>query len=358
MANHTHDAASATWFDAVRSTAASAELTDTATWTLAGIDIRLGATSEAVAEIVLDGIAGDRSRGDGEGDERAMAGPRWVAIDGRDHPLPTPPFGPEDLLPRDGVAGFTDGRFRLAWAIERQVLWGFDVETKDGFIWMRHPALCAPWDRAAPWRPIASWWLSVRGAGLVHAAAVAPPGRPDLGILLVGPGGSGKSTLALACAAVGWTITGDDYVVVRRAGESWAADAPYRWAKASPDTIALLDVPRGWLVPGVDHLGKSLIDLPAAFGGRGAVGVGLAAVVAPTVAERTGSAVSIHPAGVMAALGPSTALQTPGDGTASLRFVAGLSADLPAWSLDVGPDVARGGAEALLAMLDSGQRKP
>ena len=251
------------------------------------------------------------------------------------------------------MRGFADGRFRLAWAVERQVLWGLDTETGDGFLWMRDPARCAVWDRSAPWRPHLTWWLAANGAGLVHAAAVAPPGRPDAGALLVGRGGSGKSTLALACGAAGWAVTSDDYVAVHRDASGWTAAGPYRWAKASPATIDLLSIPEGWLVPGIDHLGKSLIDLPSALGDRGAVPTGLSMIVVPQiVTDRRGPARRLHPAAVTAALGPSTVLQTPGDASAALHAVAQLAGSLPGWALDVDGDVARTGPAALLEQID------
>jgi hypothetical protein len=58
--------------------------------------------------------------------------------------------------------------------------------------------------------------LRQRGRYLVHAAgAVDPMGRAWL---LAGDSGSGKSTLAYALARSGWTVLGDDGVLIERAG--------------------------------------------------------------------------------------------------------------------------------------------
>jgi hypothetical protein len=58
--------------------------------------------------------------------------------------------------------------------------------------------------------------LRERGRYYIHAAgAVDPEGRA---VLLAGDSGSGKSTLAYALARSGWTILGDDGVLIELAG--------------------------------------------------------------------------------------------------------------------------------------------
>ena len=65
--------------------------------------------------------------------------------------------------------------------------------------------------------------LRQRGRYLVHAAgAVDPEGRAWL---MAGDSGSGKSTLAYALARTGWTILGDDGVLIERAGDGLRAHA-------------------------------------------------------------------------------------------------------------------------------------
>jgi len=66
--------------------------------------------------------------------------------------------------------------------------------------------------------------LRERGRYLVHAAgAVDPDGR---GWLLAGDSGAGKSTLAYALSRAGWTILGDDGVLIERNGAGITA---YAW---------------------------------------------------------------------------------------------------------------------------------
>lgn len=75
--------------------------------------------------------------------------------------------------------------------------------------------------------------LRQRGRYLVHAAgAVDPAGRAWL---LAGDSGSGKSTLAYALARTGWTVLGDDGVLIERAGDGLRAHAwrdPLRVSRA------------------------------------------------------------------------------------------------------------------------------
>lgn len=58
--------------------------------------------------------------------------------------------------------------------------------------------------------------LRQRGRYLVHAAGVVDP--MDRAWLLAGDSGSGKSTLAYALARTGWTVLGDDGVLIERDG--------------------------------------------------------------------------------------------------------------------------------------------
>ena len=65
--------------------------------------------------------------------------------------------------------------------------------------------------------------LRQRGRYLVHAAGAVDPAVRAW--LLAGDSGSGKSTLAYALARIGWTILGDDGVLIERAGDGLRAHA-------------------------------------------------------------------------------------------------------------------------------------
>ena len=77
--------------------------------------------------------------------------------------------------------------------------------------------------------------LRERGRYYVHAAgAVNPEGRA---VLLAGDSGSGKSTLAYALARAGWTILGDDGVLIELAVDGVRAH-PWRDALQVSSTLA------------------------------------------------------------------------------------------------------------------------
>lgn len=84
--------------------------------------------------------------------------------------------------------------------------------------------------------------LRQRGRYLVHAAGVVDPaGRAWL---LSGDSGSGKSTLAYALARTGWTVLGDDGVLVERSGDGLLAHSwrePLRVSQRLADAFPEID---------------------------------------------------------------------------------------------------------------------
>lgn len=84
--------------------------------------------------------------------------------------------------------------------------------------------------------------LRERGRYLVHAAGVVDPdGRAWL---LAGDSGSGKSTLAYALARTGWTVLGDDGVLIERCGSGLTAHAwrePLRVSQQLADVFPEID---------------------------------------------------------------------------------------------------------------------
>lgn len=84
--------------------------------------------------------------------------------------------------------------------------------------------------------------LRERGRYLVHAAGVVDPrGRAWL---LSGDSGSGKSTLAYALARTGWTVLGDDGVLIERAENGLIAHGwrePLRVSRQLADAFPEID---------------------------------------------------------------------------------------------------------------------
>ena len=261
---------------------------------------------------------------------------------------PPPPWGPEDYLWRREVRGWTSGRHRAAFAVEQALLWVADTDTPDGWCWARDLTALDPVEAATPVRPLLCWALPRLGRHLVHAAAV---GDARGAVLVAGLSGAGKSTTALAAALGGMTIAGDDHVLLEARGDEVVVHAPYRAGRISEASLELLPQLRPHARAPVPA-GKRVVDLGVAFGERFAGGAAVRAVVVPRRAERTGAAARVDPRFVLRQLLSSTVLQMPAADDAVTRVLSALLERVPAYALDVGPDVAGRAAGALSALLD------
>jgi hypothetical protein len=84
--------------------------------------------------------------------------------------------------------------------------------------------------------------LRQHGRYLVHAAGVVDP--EGHAWLLAGDSGSGKSTLAYALARTGWTVLGDDGVLIERCGSGLLARSwrePLRVSRQLADSFPEMD---------------------------------------------------------------------------------------------------------------------
>gem|GEM_PF-4454500 len=90
-------------------------------------------------------------------------------------------------------------------------------------------------------RPLVQLGLPARGAGTVHAAAVA---RPGAGVLIAGWSESGKTEVALALAERGWSLLADKWTVLDEEGRM----APF------PVRAGI----RGWALEYLPHLRSAL----------------------------------------------------------------------------------------------------
>jgi len=211
-------------------------------------------------------------------------------------------------------------------------------------------------ERAAPFRPILHWWSGTVERALIHGAAV---GVGSGAALIVGKGGSGKSTTALTCLAAGLDYLGDDYVMVQ-AGPAPLVYGLYGTAKLDPDNTARFPAlaalaaatepssptessgfPGRRYDPGRLAGEKVLLYLAPAFGPRLKPVLPLRAIVIPKIVgrerptmERTSAATAL------AALAPSTLFQMPGNRGAVFATVAELVRQVPAYVLELGPDMS------------------
>lgn len=255
-------------------------------------------------------------------------------------PFPAPPWAAVDYSDRHRVRHLTEGNLVATLDVERRVLNMYDAVARRGVFWCSDVDSLPDWEFGAPLRSLLTWALRPSQVHLVHAAGV---GRADRGgVLISARGGSGKSTTTLACIAVGMATVGDDYCALH-VGSTPTVHAVYGLAKVVPTSI-----------------GGTLTDLSRAHTPRddGKVHVGLGtsmypslpvrAIVVPAVASRTGVLQPMRGREAFYRIAPSTMLQSELGGSALFAAMARLTEVVPAYTLEVGPDVHR-----VVAALDS-----
>ena len=260
--------------------------------------------------------------------------------------LPPGPW-PEDAPATGAQWLYDDGTLRLHNQAG-EALSLFDSALGVG-IYCVPSARTVPWyESGSPFRVILHWWSGTCSRRLVHAAAV---GTASGAVLVGGKSGSGKSTTALTCLEAGLDYLGDDYVMVS-ATPSPAVYSLYSVAKLDPDNAYRFPKlkgsvsPRGNLYPAE----KVLVFLARGYRERLKPSLPLRAIIIPRLAGRRQPAVQrLSPAAALAALAPSTMFQLPGDGGAVLETMGQLVRELPAYVLELSPDMS--GVPALIAKL-------
>jgi hypothetical protein len=245
------------------------------------------------------------------------------------------PWNDRDLGPRgllrgpagSGIVAVHEGSGTVTLVDEATGAIRYRVPSADALPW---------WERAAPMRPALFWALAGNGRHLVHAGAV---GDERGGILLAGAGGSGKTTLALAALMAGLRYVGDDYLLVTTNSAPQALNV---FATAKLDEGHVERFPE--LAVHARRIGvsepdeKLVLDVPSACPGALAVALPLRAVAVPRI---TGGTTAVRPASAgdaLLALAPSTVMQMPYDGGATLAPLGRLLRSLPSFAIDVGDD--------------------
>jgi hypothetical protein len=255
-----------------------------------------------------------------------------AASSGVSPPLPAVPEGES----RGAWLVNDDQAVRMAYRPGWRSLHAFDVERSVGWHWVGDARAVPFWSASSPLRPLLHWWALTRGELLVHGGVVGESGG---GVLLVGRSGSGKSTTTLACLGAGMGYAGDDYVLLSpgRPPEvaSLYSTAKIEWHQAQRFPSLL---PR---TANDDGDEKALGFLAEAYPDRMLHTVPLAAVAACRV---SGGAITevrtISRAKALAALAPSTILQTPGSSQDELAFIAEALSGVPCFAIDLGHDLS------------------
>jgi hypothetical protein len=201
------------------------------------------------------------------------------------------------------------------------------------------------WEHVAPLRHLLAWWAAANGLALVHAAAVSARGQA---VLLVGRGGTGKSTTSLAARQAGWTLLGDDYVIVDP-GPPPVAYALYGQAKANDRSVALAQVGEATRT-GVFVHDKHVIALEPLVGADCSAPIVAVCAMQPPEPGTAPDLTPLPAVAVARALAPSTLKQQLGGWDATWKVMAQVARSVPGYGLQAG-DHPVAAAELLKAVL-------
>ncbi len=263
--------------------------------------------------------------------------------------LPPPPWGLEDYRPQGKIRGYFGGGLYSLLQPGSESLSILDADRARGWFWVRSPSRLTNFERAAPLRALLHLWLAGRGVAIVHGAAV---GTDEGCVLLVGGTGVGKSTSALGALRSSLRILADDSCLVA-GSEPPVLHTLYSSAKATEETLDRFPFLEPMVSnPGRSEWDKALIFLHEHVPDRLLASAPLRAIVVPRIAARAETVVHAASASTaMVALAPSTMLQLPGTGAASLRRLGAIVRAVPCHRMDAGTDPA-GVTAALADLLD------
>jgi len=259
----------------------------------------------------------------------------WDSASAGMEPPPRPPAASGEAA--GALYHFHEPPLRGAYQAAFEALSVLDADAGVAWYWVADARGLPSWEQACPIRQLLFWWLAPRGYLQVHGAAV---GKPEGGVLIVGPAGSGKSTTALACLGSDLLYAGDDYVAVRLEPSPQVASL-YNSGKLDP---AHLHERLPQLLPVADRLDdeKAILYVERHFPRQTTSGFPLAALLVPAVRPdgREPRVVSASRATAFAALGPSTMFQLHTAGAGELATLSSLVARVSCYTLELGSDLS------------------
>lgn len=198
----------------------------------------------------------------------------------------------------------------------------YDRETRTACFWIRDGAHLPPWIVAAPFRTLFHWFLGEHGIQLVHGALV---GSGDRALLFTAKGGSGKSSTALACARVGMTYLGDDYVGIEERQDGVRAHSLYQSLKVAP--------------PGHEQREKQVVFADTFAPGQIRQDARLVAVCIPSIRHASATRmIPVHKAQALLALAPTTLLQLPRANAQQFNVLKRVIERMPCYTLELSED--------------------
>ena len=210
--------------------------------------------------------------------------------------------------------------------------------------WFSGVARLPLYDRGRPLHPQILLANQDRGAPPLHAALVARGGR---GALLVGAGGSGKTTASLACLLAGFDFLGDDYISLLRDDRGrFVGHGVYSSTHVDPVHLRRFPALHAFAVPpsweGEDKAVVFLRDVVDRVAGCGRL-VRERPIDALFLPSVRGGSTRVVPATAAEAglrLAQGGLALAPHAGASGMAELFELAAAVPAFRLDLGPDLA------------------
>lgn len=226
----------------------------------------------------------------------------------------------------------------VRWAFFRPDpgLTAYDAASREADYWIPAVSRITYGDLAGGFRAVFAWDMAQQGLQFLHAAAVADGGRAGL---IVGRSGSGKSSTSLACLLAGMEFLGDDHCLLDLRGTP-AVHSIYAAAKLHTSQLERFpDVERLVINPDREPPIKGVALLHPEFAGLLPASRPLAAVFVPQISGGPATAIEpIGPAAALAALAPSTLLQTAAADRGALAAMAKLVRSVPCFRLSLGTE--------------------
>jgi hypothetical protein len=243
-----------------------------------------------------------------------------------------------ELFGHGEITALIDTERYLQVAPDRGMVSAAHRPSRKAVVWLRR-GHAADWDRAAPLLALINWWASEVGYFNVHAASV---GRPDGGVLIVGPSGMGKSHTAIACLDSDLFYVADDHCLFGTNGGPTSASL-YSTAKLYAYDLhrfPMLQTRESEAIRTQE--GKAIFFLNAIAPERLSRGFPIRVVLLPHPSGQRDTAIKPVPgSAALLLLGSYNVLRWPSVGrTAFARLASGLRS-LPCFRLETGTDVSQ-----------------
>jgi hypothetical protein len=312
---------------------------------IAGNDIELSLAHSALAELFCNALAHLEIPAT---DEPNFTFHIWDQASSAIGP-PLPCWSRRELLGHGEITALIDTERYLQVAGDISIIAAHRISRK-AVVWLRSLGEVQEWERAAPLLTLINWWASGFNYFNVHAASV---GRPDGGVLIVGPGGVGKSHTAIACLDSELFYVSDDHCLLGTEGRPSSASV-YSTAK-----LFASDLHRFPLLQQTEkeafrtQEGKAVFYMNDIAPDRLCSGFPVRAVLLPHPSGRRDTQIMPAPASAaLLFLGPDNVLRWPSVGrTAFGRFASALRS-LPCFRLEAGTDLSQI-PKAIASLLDT-----